>query len=111
MLYRTTGTLIDATLMLQREVADRITAAPGTGEYGVLSISAQLHADVRRVLTLPPGAFRPPPKVHSAVVHFRFRPPAVALADGRCLRVDGAIDIYAAAKDSAERTRAFRRVA
>jgi 16S rRNA (adenine1518-N6/adenine1519-N6)-dimethyltransferase len=81
--YRATGTLVDATLMLQREVADRITAAPGTGEYGVLSISAQMHADVRRVLTLPPGAFRPPPKVHSAVVHFRFRPPAVALANGR----------------------------
>jgi 16S rRNA (adenine1518-N6/adenine1519-N6)-dimethyltransferase len=81
--YRTTGALIDATLMLQREVADRITAAPGTGEYGVLSISAQMHADVRRVLTLPPGAFRPPPKVHSAVVQFRFRPPAVALADAR----------------------------
>jgi 16S rRNA (adenine1518-N6/adenine1519-N6)-dimethyltransferase len=81
--YRSTGLLVDATLMLQREVADRITAAPGTGEYGVLSISAQMHADVRRVLTLPPGAFRPPPKVHSAVVHFRFRPPAAVVADDR----------------------------
>ncbi len=81
--YRATGALVDATLMLQREVADRITAAPGTGEYGVLSISVQMHADVRRVLALPPGAFRPPPRVHSAVVHFRFRPPAVALADHR----------------------------
>ena len=54
--------------------------------YGVLSISVQMHADVRRVLALPPGAFRPPPKVHSAVVHFRFRPPAVALADEPCSR-------------------------
>ena len=81
--YRTTGALVDATLMLQREVANRITAAPGTGEDGVLSISVQMHADVRRVLALPPGAFRPPPRVHSAVVHFRFRPPAVALADHR----------------------------
>jgi 16S rRNA (adenine1518-N6/adenine1519-N6)-dimethyltransferase len=79
--YRATGLPLDATLMLQREVADRITAAPGTGDYGVLSIVVQVHCDVRRVLALPPGAFRPPPKVHSAVVHFRFRPPAVAIAD------------------------------
>ena len=71
----------DATLMLQREVADRIAATPGSRDYGVLAISVQLHADVRRMLTLPPGAFRPPPKVHSAVVQLRFRPPAVALND------------------------------
>ena len=67
--------LVDATLMLQREVADRLEAVPGTGDYGVLSISVQLHADVRRLLTLPPGAFRPAPKVHSAVVRLTFRPP------------------------------------
>src|SRR5918993_888866 len=48
--------LLDATLMIQREVADRLEAMPGTGDYGVLSISVQLHADVRRLLTLPPGA-------------------------------------------------------
>ena len=79
--HRAHGRLTDATLMLQREVADRIQASPGTGDYGVLAILVQLHADVRRVLTLPPGAFRPAPKVHSAVVHLRFRPPAVSLAD------------------------------
>lgn len=79
--HRTLGGLIDATLMVQREVADRIVASPGSGDYGVLSIFVQLHADVRRVLTLPPGAFRPIPKVHSAVVNLRFRPPAVVLAD------------------------------
>lgn len=67
----------DATLMLQREVADRLVASPGTGEYGALAIQVSLHADVERVLTLPPGAFRPPPKVTSAVVRLRFRPPAV----------------------------------
>ena len=49
----------------------------------MLSISVQLHADVRRVLTLPPGAFRPPPKVHSAVVRLTFRPPTVAIGDER----------------------------
>jgi 16S rRNA (adenine1518-N6/adenine1519-N6)-dimethyltransferase len=75
--------ILDATLMVQREVAERLEAVPGTGEYGVLSISVQLHADVRRVLTLPPGAFRPPPKVHSAVVRLAFRPPRVAFGDER----------------------------
>jgi 16S rRNA (adenine1518-N6/adenine1519-N6)-dimethyltransferase len=75
------GGLIDATVMVQREVADRLEAKPGTGDYGVLSISVQLHADVRRLLTLPPGAFRPPPKVHSAVVRLTFGPPPVAIGD------------------------------
>jgi 16S rRNA (adenine1518-N6/adenine1519-N6)-dimethyltransferase len=81
--YRNTGLPIDATLMVQREVAERITAAPGSGDYGVLSIFVQMHCDVRRLLALPPGAFRPVPKVHSAVVHFRFHPPVVAVADER----------------------------
>jgi 16S rRNA (adenine1518-N6/adenine1519-N6)-dimethyltransferase len=75
--------LVDATVMMQREVAERIEAQPGTRDYGVLSISVQLHADVRRLLTLPPGAFRPSPKVHSAVLGLRFRPPAVAVQDER----------------------------
>jgi 16S rRNA (adenine1518-N6/adenine1519-N6)-dimethyltransferase len=79
--HRTGRCLIDATLMLQREVAERITARPGTKDYGVLSIFIQLHADVRKVLSLPPGAFRPAPKVHSAVVQLRFRPPAVDVQD------------------------------
>jgi 16S rRNA (adenine1518-N6/adenine1519-N6)-dimethyltransferase len=71
----------DATLMIQREVAERIEAQPGSRDYGVLSIATRLHADVQRVLTLPPGAFRPPPKVHSAVIRLTFRTPAVALRD------------------------------
>lgn len=75
--------ILDATVMVQREVAERLEATPGTAEYGPLSISIQLHADVTRVLTLPPGAFRPPPKVHSAVVRLSFRPPRVALTDER----------------------------
>ena len=73
--------LIDATLMLQREVAERIEAKPGTRDFGVLSIFVQLHADVRRLLTLPPGAFRPAPKVHSSVIRLTFRPPAVRIVD------------------------------
>ena len=67
----------DATLMLQKEVADRLTATPGTAGYGVLAMQVGLLADVDRLLTLPPGAFRPPPKVTSAVVRLRFRPPTV----------------------------------
>lgn len=64
----------DATLMLQKEVVDRLTASPGTGDYGTLAIQVGRVADVERLLTLPPGAFRPPPKVTSAVVRLRFRP-------------------------------------
>jgi 16S rRNA (adenine1518-N6/adenine1519-N6)-dimethyltransferase len=85
-LHRKTGRLIDASLMLQREVAERIGAAPGSRETGVLSLMVQLDADVESVLTLPPGAFRPAPKVWSAVVRVRFRPPTVTLsADSRRL--------------------------
>ena len=67
--------LVDATLMLQREVADRLIAPPGGREYGVLSILVQHTADVERLLALPPGAFRPVPKVRSALVRIRFRAP------------------------------------
>ena len=67
----------DALLMLQKEVADRLVAKAGTGEYGVLTVLTTLHADVARVLSLPPGAFSPQPKVHSAVVRLTFRAPAV----------------------------------
>lgn len=81
--HRRDGGLTDATLMLQREVAARVHAKPGTGDYGVLSILVQLHAGVEPVLALPPGAFRPMPKVHSTVVKLRFRPPAVAVQDDR----------------------------
>jgi len=55
-------------LMVQREVADRIAAKPGSSEYGLLSATAQLYTNVERLFTLPPGAFSPPPKVHSAVL-------------------------------------------
>ena len=71
----------DATLMLQKEVANRLAATPGNKDYGALAIQVALTADVSSVLTLPPGAFRPPPKVTSAVVRLRFRPPAVDVGD------------------------------
>ena len=72
-LHDSDGRLIDATLMLQREVAARIAAPPGTREYGVLTVTTARHARVDRLLDLPPGAFRPAPKVHSALVRLHFR--------------------------------------
>jgi 16S rRNA (adenine1518-N6/adenine1519-N6)-dimethyltransferase len=73
--------IVDATLMLQREVADRLIASPGSKEYGVLSILLQHRADVEMILKLPPGAFRPAPKVHSALVRLRFHAPRPPVAD------------------------------
>jgi 16S rRNA (adenine1518-N6/adenine1519-N6)-dimethyltransferase len=69
------GLFTDATLMLQKEVADRLVARPGTGDYGVLTLSTLVRADVVRLLELPPGAFRPAPRVRSSVVRLDFRPP------------------------------------
>jgi 16S rRNA (adenine1518-N6/adenine1519-N6)-dimethyltransferase len=80
-IYRDGHGLSDATLMVQREVADRIQGQPGTKAYGTLSVFAQLRARVHRLMTLPPGAFRPPPKVHSAVLRFEFHDPIVKLRD------------------------------
>lgn len=62
------------TLMFQREVAQRITAAPGSKAYGRLAILAQWRSDPRIVLDLPPQAFHPAPKVSSAVVHLTALP-------------------------------------
>jgi 16S rRNA (adenine1518-N6/adenine1519-N6)-dimethyltransferase len=64
----------DATVMLQREVVDRIVARPGTKDYGVLTIFITAAARAERLLVLPPGAFKPAPKVHSAVVRLTFKP-------------------------------------
>ena len=60
-------------LMFQREVAERIVAAPGGKAYGRLAVLAQWRAETRIALRLPPAAFTPPPKVASAVVEFRPR--------------------------------------
>jgi 16S rRNA (adenine1518-N6/adenine1519-N6)-dimethyltransferase len=58
-------------LMFQREVAERFVAKAGDDDYGVLSLMSRLYADAEIMMTLPPGAFRPPPRVHSAVVRFK----------------------------------------
>jgi len=71
--------IADATLMVQQEFADRLIAAVGTKDYGVLTIFTAMAADARLVFALPPGAFRPMPKVRSALVHLRFRPAPVTV--------------------------------
>ncbi|UWQ20821.1 16S rRNA (adenine(1518)-N(6)/adenine(1519)-N(6))-dimethyltransferase RsmA [Jannaschia sp. W003] len=73
------------TLMFQREVAQRIVAAPGSKAYGRLAVLAQWRCDVEIALSLPPEAFVPPPKVHSAVVHLRALPAPRFEADAAVL--------------------------
>jgi 16S rRNA (adenine1518-N6/adenine1519-N6)-dimethyltransferase len=63
-----------AVLMVQREVADRIVACPGTRAYGALSATTQMYARAERLFTLPPGAFSPPPEVHSTVFRLTMQP-------------------------------------
>ncbi|MEM8580057.1 MAG: 16S rRNA (adenine(1518)-N(6)/adenine(1519)-N(6))-dimethyltransferase RsmA [Pseudomonadota bacterium] len=62
------------TLMFQKEVAERIVAEPGSKAYGRLALLAQWRTEAQIALTLPPQAFVPAPKVHSAVVHLRALP-------------------------------------
>lgn len=57
-----------AVFLVQREVAARAMAVPGTKSYGALSVNLQVLAGVERVFDIPPGAFRPPPKVDSSVI-------------------------------------------
>jgi len=65
--------LRDAHVMLQEEVARRIASPPGSRRYGILSVLFALWADVDVPLQFPPGAFRPPPRVSSALLRVRFR--------------------------------------
>jgi 16S rRNA (adenine1518-N6/adenine1519-N6)-dimethyltransferase len=73
------------TLMFQREVAERIVAKPGSKAYGRLALLAQWRCEARIVLTLPPGAFTPPPKVSSSVVHLTALPQPHFPADPKVL--------------------------
>ena len=70
----------DMHFMLQKEVVERITAKPGSGQYGRLSVMMQYHCDTEMLFTVGPGAFRPAPKVDSAVVRLiPHRQPPVAV--------------------------------
>lgn len=80
-LARFEACIADLTVMLQKEVVDRMTAAPGTPDYGRLTVMLQVRFAVTRLFVVPPGAFRPAPKVDSAVVRLvplRERKPAIA---------------------------------
>lgn len=78
------GLLFDMTLMLQKEVADRIAAEPGGKEYGYLSVMVQYYCVATKLFEVPPAAFTPEPKVDSAVIRLRVREqPAVNVADER----------------------------
>ena len=63
-----------AVIMVQREVADRIAAEPGSRDYGLLSATTQLYARVEKLFTVPPAAFSPPPQVHSSVLRLTMAP-------------------------------------
>lgn len=81
-LVRARTAIDEMALMLQREVAERVAAPPGGKTYGSLSVLTQAYCDVRVALRVPPGAFRPPPKVESAVLHLRVLPASrVPIAD------------------------------
>jgi 16S rRNA (adenine1518-N6/adenine1519-N6)-dimethyltransferase len=73
-LFDFSADIATAVVMMQREVADRLIASPGSRDYGLLSATAQLYADLERILTLPPSAFMPPPEVRSTVLRLTMRP-------------------------------------
>jgi 16S rRNA (adenine1518-N6/adenine1519-N6)-dimethyltransferase len=80
--------LSEMTLMLQREVVERITASPGGKEYGVLSALAQFYCEVEKLFDVPPGAFRPAPKVYSSVLRLRARARTAAPVGDEALMIE-----------------------
>lgn len=76
-----------AILMVQEEVADRLLASPGTKEYGIPTVILSMYATILRKITVPPGAFSPPPKVISTVIEIGFRErPLMELSDQEIFR-------------------------
>ncbi|MGH9481612.1 MAG: ribosomal RNA small subunit methyltransferase A [Terriglobales bacterium] len=78
-LFRFAACIADATIMVQREVADRLLARPGSRTFGLLSATAQFYAHPVRLFDLPPGAFRPAPQVHSTLLRLTFASRAAEL--------------------------------
>lgn len=75
------GRVASMTVMIQEEVARRVAASPGDSNYGSLSVFVAYHADVEYLFTVPPEAFRPPPKVDSAVIRLIPRAAPVKVDD------------------------------
>ncbi len=78
----------EMTLMLQREVVERITANPGGKEYGYLSVLVQYYCEAEALFDVPPSAFRPVPKVVSSVVRLKVRPQPAAVVNDEALFVE-----------------------
>ncbi len=78
----------EMTLMLQREVAERVVAEPGGKEYGFLSVLAQFYCETAKLFDVPPGAFRPAPKVWSSVVRLRVREQPAASVEDEALFIE-----------------------
>ena len=78
--------LVSLTVMVQKEVADRLVSMPGSKDYGAISVAVQFRTEASRAFVVPAGAFSPPPRVQSAVLHMavRARPP-VQVADAALL--------------------------
>jgi 16S rRNA (adenine1518-N6/adenine1519-N6)-dimethyltransferase len=77
----------DMHFMLQQEVVNRLAAAPGGGDYGRLSVMVQYHCQVEKLFTVPPEAFDPPPKVHSAIVRLTpYEMPPIPAKDEQLLK-------------------------
>jgi 16S rRNA (adenine1518-N6/adenine1519-N6)-dimethyltransferase len=74
------GSISGMGLVVQREVAERLAALPGSRDYGYLTVLTQLDTNPRIEFGIPPGAFSPPPKVDSALVTFQMRPVRVRLS-------------------------------
>jgi len=70
---RARGAIRESTLLIQKEVADRVLAKPRSRDYGYLTVVTQSWAEARHVVHVPPAAFRPPPKVDSSVIHLTAR--------------------------------------
>jgi 16S rRNA (adenine1518-N6/adenine1519-N6)-dimethyltransferase len=68
LIERTVQSQLPGVFLIQKEVAQRLSAQPGSRDYGFLSVQTQLFATPELIFTVPPGAFKPPPKVDSAVV-------------------------------------------
>ena len=91
---RSPGKLSAGVFLIQKEVAERITAKPGVKEYGYFSVECQFFAKVEYLFTVPPGAFRPPPKVDSAVI--RMTPRDTLPGDGAFADTDGFLKFVSA---------------
>lgn len=78
-LFAQVAEIVDMHFMLQKEVVDRLVAPPGGKQYGRLSVMAGFYCEMTRLFDVPPGAFRPPPKVESSVI--RLLPKAISNQD------------------------------